>query len=127
MKTEIELKPCPFCGEKAILSQIRENGVKVCCGNCGCATPRYIGVLEESKAEKEMATQVWNNRTFGWISVKDRLPETRNPVLVTNEYGDFYLANCSNGIWTEHSREKANFISVTHWMPIPEPPEMNGE
>lgn len=36
----------------------------------------------------------------GWISVKDRLPETRDNVLT----------------YTKHDK-------VTHWMPLPEPPK----
>ena len=121
MKTEIELKPCPFCGDKKIeiIWYSLHKSCSVLCTNCKAD-------IAPCRTE-EQATEAWNKRTPGWISVKDRLPETRNPVLVTNEYGDFYLANCSSGIWTEHFREKANFISVTHWMPIPEPPEMKGE
>ena len=63
-----------------------------------------------------------------WISVKDRLPERTMPphdVLV------YYDLNCGMYIdraW--YSREKNKWrnvlginLKVTHWMPLPEPPE----
>ena len=61
-----------------------------------------------------------------WISVKDRLPEgdtacivyfaDRGTVMVTHYFDDFALVRV-NGFegFTEHG--------VTHWMPLPEPPE----
>lgn len=58
-----------------------------------------------------------------WISVNDRLPEERLPVLI------------SNGIDIGHAKRKVQFWiviasndvvhdeEVTHWMPLPEPPQ----
>ena len=56
-----------------------------------------------------------------WISVKDRLPEPGERVIVARgekvEQG-VYLA--VNGWWKVYG---TNTKSVTHWMPLPEPPK----
>lgn len=66
----------------------------------------------------------------GWISVKDRLPEQMKKVLTTVEY-DFngkHYRNLKiayydgNGKWEPLSRQTDE---ITHWMPLPEPPEAN--
>ena len=68
-----------------------------------------------------------------WISVKDRLPKLYEPVLITyighrdkelhcdeiatkDEFGDW--------IWWDggFTGEKV-CVTVTHWMPLPEPPK----
>lgn len=67
----------------------------------------------------------------GWISVKDRLPETRHAVLAYTPYhkniwavsmhedGNWY-------IWSPHGRVYLDpdwHGPITHWMPLPEPPK----
>ena len=74
-----------------------------------------------------------------WISVKDRLPEEYNWVLIS--YTDATdnnlrfipsIAEIKNGVWytrelqAEH-KDKYNFekdclVKVTHWAPLPRPP-----
>ena len=67
-----------------------------------------------------------------WISVEERLPETYEDgsadiVLVTD--GQFiHMAAYSNEKWyfAECGEMKEPmFYKVTHWMPLPEPPEVN--
>ncbi len=57
----------------------------------------------------------------GWISVQDRLPEKNVPVLVYEKHGYVYVdrleAECAWQIAITPS------IVITHWMPLPEPPE----
>ena len=64
-----------------------------------------------------------------WISVKDRVPEAGVHVLVTDgihmmvtwcEYVD------NQCLWVDNYYTYVNvrFKEVTHWMPLPEPPEM---
>lgn len=85
-----------------------------------------------------------------WISVKDRLPDAEQDVLLFTEtietygkhnekktmYHNIYYGYCDSGKWlTSYCHgceyiEKMNeeypyeHIRVTHWMPLPEPPEM---
>ena len=57
-----------------------------------------------------------------WISVKDRLPKPNENVLVyCKEYGIYVDIHMSGGIFGY------SMDSVTHWMPLPEPPEENEE
>lgn len=62
-----------------------------------------------------------------WISVKDRLPEPDTKVLVygRNEYG-VYCITChysAHRKWLYHNRTTAEGKTITHWMPLPEPPK----
>ena len=64
-----------------------------------------------------------------WISVKDRLPEFGENVLtyspeekVSPKYCNAYIGE--NGEWIERSFFERPLGKVTHWMPLPEPPEV---
>lgn len=63
--------------------------------------------------------------TNKWISVKDRLPEEGQKVIVfDNEYKtvDTYEFEDSKFLYRDsyHTDDYTNF--VTHWMPLPKPP-----
>ena len=60
-----------------------------------------------------------------WISVKDRLPKDDEIVIICTEKGFVYAGELigdawflDNDSWTE---------SVTHWMPLPEPPDFGAD
>lgn len=70
----------------------------------------------------------------GWISVKDRLPS-----IISEDFDDYsedVLVMTPDGIMIGHCEpyrdgEYAWFsnhdsVTVTHWMPLPEPPEVSG-
>lgn len=59
---------------------------------------------------------------FKWTSAKERLPKCKKRVLCRLYYpdiGEIVVENqyYGNGMWMEESE------AVTHWMPLPEPPE----
>lgn len=69
-----------------------------------------------------------------WISVKDRLPEQFEPVMVyaksTSVQGGAitFVGACKNGFWFIQNSEAAlgypNLqYEVTHWMPLPQQPK----
>lgn len=67
-----------------------------------------------------------------WITVKDRLPETNRTVLVympelfNNIRTAFYARYWSENDEDWHEGWSTN-MTVTHWMPLPEPPEEEDE
>lgn len=61
-----------------------------------------------------------------WISVKDRLPDNIKDVIVYDEYGLMYLAyyHPFRKYWLYVFTGKECAHKITHWMPLPEPPEI---
>lgn len=78
-----------------------------------------------------------------WIRVKDGLPKSDKEIVLTirfndiNEYSHPYTAEEAMQIsfyssgkwwdeaWPEDVKEDNIIPNVTHWMPLPEPPEEN--
>lgn len=59
-----------------------------------------------------------------WISVKERMPEEYLPVLTTNGYSTYQNRCWAKGSWwSGGARIPAS--NITHWMPIPKPPEVS--
>lgn len=56
-----------------------------------------------------------------WISVKERLPENEDDVLVYFEDGDITIA-FYDGDWTKDGFSKI-MREVTHWQPLPQSPK----
>ena len=58
----MELKPCPFCGGKALLAHDHAgNGASyIRCENCGLESVRFIKSFEV--ASDEQAIKFWNRR-----------------------------------------------------------------
>jgi hypothetical protein len=56
-----------------------------------------------------------------WISVEERLPRSGDTVLVYYRRGDYRGADIMRyiGRWLTVDP----LVEVTHWMPLPEPPE----
>ena len=121
-----ELKPCPFCGGKANFAWIADEGTEATCVECHCGTLRYFSVSVNPDTEKEMATQVWNKRTPGWISVDDRLPKDEERILIfvaLEGHESVQLDTCYEDCGYMHLDSGYAFgAEVTHWMPLPEPP-----
>ena len=58
----------------------------------------------------------------GWISVEDELPEDSKSVIAGSLSAQWsQQAYCSHGNWYLEDESALNF--VTHWQPLPEPPE----
>ena len=99
---------------------------------------QYLGGLEEKIADHLIASGVTVQE---WISVKDRLPDPYEKVLVRLDHWagvDTYLAFydtergwCDFGGYfddgTNNDGEPLTYetagVNVTHWMPLPEPPK----
>lgn len=70
-----------------------------------------------------------------WISVKDWLPEVFDEVIVYDTIGGNYISIAwretkprKNGIvdwyWNSQMAYPEDLAHVTHWMPLPKPPEV---
>ena len=66
-----------------------------------------------------------------WIPVTERLPETGGSYLVYTERGSVYASHFytekkfASGYVREASWSQRGKVKVTHWMPLPEPPDAN--
>ena len=58
-----------------------------------------------------------------WISVKDRLPEVAGWYLVFYNGSAMQVAFFKGKKWPFDN----HYHTITHWMPLPEPPKMDGE
>ena len=96
---------------------VREKLVELLC------EVQYLGGLEEKIADYLIANGVTVQK---WISVKDRLPEDGEIVLVCGSRGGVYTAvlNKPGQYKGWHKlNSKIHYCDPTHWMPLPEPPE----
>ena len=62
-------------------------------------------------------------KSDGWISVNDRLPRDDERVLLYRDNMDEFSISVVYG-WSVIN--KARERGITHWMPLPEPPESEG-
>lgn len=119
------LKPCPFCGEnpqitseKRLLSlewnknypndgkDLYINKIMYSVECTCCKLTKFFHTEDE-------ATENWNRRPDMWIPVTERLPDEGDTVLMWHKEGFVMLAV---NMFDEMD-------DVTHWMPLPEPPE----
>ena len=138
------LRPCPFCGGTKICT---EKGINLnYCDNCSAESNvehwnnRPIeDALNARIAELELRLDVYNGNMYDvvvdenakankriaeleaerrWIPVGERLPEEKQNVLALDRTGTAYhweYSKCLSNIFVGY---------YTHWMPLPEPPEV---
>ena len=58
-----------------------------------------------------------------WISVKDKLPDHFKPVLVYDQEWGIRIDTIS----IKPFEEFTHYAYVTHWQPLPEPPEKEND
>lgn len=78
-------------------------------------------LMPVAKKAYEMAVFALTHQQGEWISVKDRLPEKKQRVIVRCR-----TVGTTVGwiLWREWLTDLGKGCSdVTHWMPLPEPPE----
>jgi hypothetical protein len=126
---KIELLNCPFCGKLETLRMIYVPSEKhelvyhVVCdavnGGCGASTGWNHETPEEAANE-------WNTRASGWIPCSERMPDDDVDVLVYDD-GILIARYNSNEEYTSgwmESFECYPLTNVTHWIPLPQSPEV---
>ena len=117
----------------------REEAIKCLTVELGLRSSGYYDYLahggKQDKAEEEsldslqMAIAALREQPR-WISVEERLPEKYTIVLCYKDgqrrLGYYLGANYGKGVAAfRHPKDQWAF-GVTHWMPLPEPPEVEG-
>ena len=70
------------------------------------------------------AAQEYKAEMPRWIPVTERLPEDTTEVLVCSGiFAPFTEVAFYDGLWYSAWDGETEIESVTHWMPLPEPPE----
>jgi len=65
---------------------------------------------------------------MNWISVKNKLPEQNESVLIFSKNGGVAEARYreTENVFIQYRWSVIKGNDVTHWMPLPEPPESAG-
>ena len=107
----------------------------MCCGECKydadgdfCSSDTVLkdalALIERLESERDAALA----KVPKWISVEERLPEEGERVLCTDGRCVFEQyrvpLSCVYGTW-DRGGLKSPMQNVTHWMPLPEPPEVS--
>ena len=64
-----------------------------------------------------------------WISIKDRLPEDNQWIVFCVSGCDESLCGCYDSVFKKEffvglvSKDSYSMDNITHWIPLPEPPE----
>jgi len=86
-------------------------------------------ILDMSKMVDVSSSETLNNssnNSNGWISVEVRLPKTDDFCLVNTEFDCIRIAEYGWESWRfndAYSSSEHPKSYVTHWMPLPKPPE----
>lgn len=83
------------------------------------------------RLETKQATETSDEKTSEWIPVSERLPEIRKKVLILHKFGptigEYRGYDICPGkkqfYWCGTKGSKDTLKTVTHWMPLPEPPK----
>ena len=78
-------------------------------------TEEYIEKLEAELARLREAAR--------WIPVGEKLPDTVDPVLMWYFYGISRVGTYGDGEWRNSENYYIAPDEITHWRPLPEPPE----
>lgn len=139
-----------------LVATLRRQCIEMDCGNCNTCVKRkaadaieeLVGFVQEAERDRDeyrerldkTADAIEKLSKPRWISVKERLPELCQNVLVSDGKGsgegwldryDWHDPNREDVVYTSPQPRdfwcipgcKVDEDHVTHWMPLPEPPK----
>jgi predicted RNA-binding Zn-ribbon protein involved in translation (DUF1610 family) len=89
------------------------------CQHCG-----QVYVYDECHRIELSEPQLRTLRDARWIAVGERMPEKHTAVLVHTDMDGNHAASFDGEEWFCDYGGAWLFPNVTHWMPLPEPPEV---
>ena len=107
-------KKCPYWATENL------EGWQKLCGWASCKVYQIISDAADA-IERLTAENAALREKKRWISVTEKTPEYDMPQLVLNADGDALIANYAYGEWFDTWGQD---VDVTHWMPLPEAPEV---
>jgi len=119
-----------------LVKNLREN-VKDGCSDCTETAPLILQAADaienlQDKFKTLMDKYIRLTAHTEWIPVTERLPEIHTNVLVVDKAHDMAVGSLEK-IWDSivwicpFSAVDDEDCKITHWMPLPEPPESEGE
>ena len=100
---------------------------KIICDFPQCINYNCIGECKPTECQITDKAEVLYNagyRKQEWISVDERLPEREGKYIAYTTRGTIEIAR----FYSYYVNDKPQFdYWITHWMPLPEAPEMKGE
>jgi len=119
----MKIRPCSKCNSKNVALDQRNEQIWPMCLNCH--------ILGEPRKTAEEAIAAWNWRYDDWISVKKRLPEeNKNVLCYFKKIQSCLIGWFFDGKWIGKPHNYFKYIDgyeLTHWKPLPEPPEVNND
>lgn len=85
----------------------------------GCGRASGLPLVDET--EDLLAQDKGENA--GWIAVEDELPDERVLVLLSCFENQVGVGHWCEGVWYTPEPQVVCGTDVTHWMPLPEPPQ----
>ena len=98
-----------------------------CCSKCSleaceqCPYEKECDSFESGNIYRDASAYITQleARVPKWISVKDRLPEDDDDVLIFSNERVIFVGCYKNGQWISYSLYAIYGNVVTHWMPLP--------
>ena len=83
----------------------------------------YVATEEAFTSQMKQTVQEFSSLPSRWISVEERLPEDGLAIVCCPDPDrPVYIAWMCNGRWLNQFSRPLG-LPVTHWMPLPKPPE----
>jgi len=135
-----KLKKCPFsdAASKRIVEALRRNSFftyawkKIDAGVGKGFFENLVADIIDIAWRDRRADHSGEGDGTVWISVEDRLPTAREDVLVVAYWHEAYQTlmgwyEPKSEVWhvTTSTGDKTD-LNVTHWMPLPQPPKLEG-